>query len=681
MKTPSDDTKAPLVDELLGLEKQRLSGVRLDEASKGRYRELVRSLFGGADDDRRRFVRVDAYRPARIQVDGSELHAQVTSLSVGGLFLHTNDADPSLVGREVDVVVELRHVEQRPISLRAKVCRVASGLDEAPGFGVQLVDLPPEQRDSLAEQLKEQLLSALQTSEEQYRFFFEHSADVALLLDRRSRVQQVSEAGASLLGATRATLAGVGFDALVALEDLPRAQEALEKLEEQDSVRLEIDLLDDRRERIPVLATFQAVRAHSLCVGSIVAADDLRERKRREQEQRTLERRLFQMDKLATLGQVTAGIAHDINNPLAYMLSNLTILEQNLGAVVESVDAAKSGRVASLPAEALEPLDGSLAELIGDSLEGCRRIRDIIKQLRDFSRVDNSAEIPVDVNAAIDASIQVIRNLIDHHCRLERDYAAALPRTLCNFGRFSQVVLNLLSNAVKAFEGRDRDHNSIRVTTRQTEAGIVVSVTDNGRGIAPELRSRILEPFFTTRAQSGGTGLGLAIVQDNVRMLGGALELESALGKGTTFSFTLPLRAPPPEKMRPPSGPPSSPARRRRVLIVDDDPAVLRSYKRLLGARYEVVPTPSAERALELVGQQHFDAILCDLMMPGMTGVEFHRSLSGKDPEAARHTILMTGGVFEKGDHDALAELDVLVLTKPVDPEELLEALSSVVVD
>ncbi len=677
MKTRSADTKAPLVEELLGLEKQRLSGVRLDEAAQSRYRELVRSLFGGADDDRRRFVRVDAHRPARIQVDGSELPAQVTSMSVGGLFLHTNDADPSLVGREVDVVVELRHVEQRPISLRAKVCRVASDPNEAPGFGVELVELAPEQRDSLADQLKEQLLSALQTSEEQYRFFFEHSADVALLLDRRGCVQQVSEAGASLLGATRETLTGVGFDALVALEDLPRAQEALEKLEEQDSVRLEIDLLDDKRERIPVLATFQAVRAHSLCVGSIVAADDLRERKRREQEQRTMERRLFQMDKLATLGQVTAGIAHDINNPLAYMLSNLTILEQNLGAVVESVDAARDGRIAKASPEALEALDGSLPELIGDSLEGCRRIRDIIRQLRDFSRVDSSAEIAVDVNAAIDASIQVIRNLVDHQCQLERDYTPDLPRTLCNFGRLSQVVLNLLSNAVKSFERRNREHNKIHVATRQSDSGIVISVTDNGRGIAPELRSRILEPFFTTRAQSGGTGLGLAIVQDNVRMLGGTLEIESALGEGTRFSFTLPIRTPAPERETAPSSRPSSPTR-RRILLVDDDPAVLRGYKRLLDSKYEVTASASAAHALELAGQSEFDAILCDLMMPEMTGVEFHRALSVENAQAAGRMILMTGGVFVQGDQAALADLDVLVLTKPIDPHELIEAIASV---
>jgi PAS domain S-box-containing protein len=669
--------KDQLVDELLGLEEQRLSATPLGAASQARYRQLVRTLFGGAEDDRRRFVRVDARRPARIQHAGFELPAEVTSMSVGGLFLHTEEPDPALVGKEVDVVVELHHVEKHPISLRARVCRVASAPDQAQGFGVELLDLDAQQRDSLANQLKEQLLAALQASEEQYRFFFEHSSDVALLLDRGGHVQQVSEAGASLLGCTHDTLSGAHLDALVALDDLPRATEALEKLEEQNSVRIEIELLDRNGGRIPVLATFQPVRAHSLCVGSIVAADDLRERKRREQEQRTMERRLFQMDKLATLGQVTAGIAHDINNPLAYMLSNLTVLEQNLDGLVEAVGAARSGRVASMTPKALESLNGSLPELIGDSLEGCRRIRDIIKQLRDFSRVDNSAEIPVDVNAAVDASIQVIRNLINHHCQLERDYAADLPRTLCNFGRFSQVVLNLLSNAVKAFEGRDRDRNRIRVTTRQTESGIVVSVTDNGRGIAPELRSRILEPFFTTRARSGGTGLGLAIVQDNVRMLGGTLEIESALGEGTTFSFTLPVRTPPPEKERPPSGHPSSPAR-RRILIVDDDPAVLRGLKRLLGARYEVVPSPSATHALELVGQHHFDAILCDLMMPEMTGVEFHRSLSERDPESARRTILMTGGVFVQGDHDALADLDIVVLTKPVDPEDLIAALASV---
>ena len=396
MNGQASQPKDQLVDELLGLEKQRLSATPLGAASQARYRQLVRTLFGGAEDDRRRFVRVDARRPARIQHAGFELPAQVTSMSVGGLFLHTEEPDPALMGKEVDVVVELHHVEKHPISLRARVCRVASAPDQAQGFGVELLDLDAQQRDSLANQLKEQLLAALQASEEQYRFFFEHSSDVALLLDRGGHVQQVSEAGASLLGCTRDTLSGAHLDALVALDDLPRATEALEKLEEQNSVRIEIELLDRNGGRIPVLATFQAVRAHSLCVGSIVAADDLRERKRREQEQRTMERRLFQMDKLATLGQVTAGIAHDINNPLAYMLSNLTVLEQNLDGLVEAVGAARSGRVASMTPKALESLNGSLPELIGDSLEGCRRIRDIIKQLRDFSRVDNSAEIPVE---------------------------------------------------------------------------------------------------------------------------------------------------------------------------------------------------------------------------------------------------------------------------------------------
>ncbi len=244
-----------------------------------------------------------------------------------------------------------------------------------------------------------------------------------------------------------------------------------------------------------------------------------------ESEHRELQARFAQTDRLRSIGTLAAGIAHEINNPLAYLLLNLAFVSEELPKLLQA-QSKSSDR------------SREISEVLEHARDGAERIRDIVRSIQTFSRPENQSRAPLDVAPVLEATIAMVFNEIRHRAQLVKEYAE-VPQVVANEALLGQVFLNLILNAVQALpEGRDG--NEIRIALWSSPGQVAVEVRDNGSGIPLDVRERIFEPFFTTKPVGVGTGLGLAICHGIVTSLGGTLSFESEEGKGTVFHVELP---------------------------------------------------------------------------------------------------------------------------------------------
>jgi signal transduction histidine kinase len=365
--------------------------------------------------------------------------------------------------------------------------------------------------------------------------------------------------------------------------------------------------------------------------------------------------RQAQTERLAALGTLAAGVAHEINNPLTYVLINLERAQREL--------AARAG----------EPGIEDVRTMLADALEGVERIRGVTHSIREFSTVDDAAGAPIDVGEVVESVLRLVASDLAQRARLEKDLRRT-PEVIATRARLGQVVLNLLLNAIQALPAdRDASQNLVRVETRLAGDQVVIEVRDNGAGIPDGLHGRIFEPFFSTKPMGGGAGLGLSICHGIVRSLGGAITFESRAGSGTTFQVALPAAPARPREAR---GAPA-PSPRRRVLVVDDEPVLLSALGRTLGERHDVVRSRGGRDALDrLRSDAGYDAIVCDLHMPDVSGREFHAAVRALEPTLADRIIFMTGGVFTDAMREFLAGVSNPVLDKPIDLIRLDELLA-----
>jgi signal transduction histidine kinase len=361
--------------------------------------------------------------------------------------------------------------------------------------------------------------------------------------------------------------------------------------------------------------------------------------------------RLMQADRLAAVGTLAAGVAHEINNPLAYLLGGLDFVEREVAGVASQVP----GR--------LDEARAVLAEM----RVGGERIRQIVRDLKTFSRAGDDAQGLQDVRRIAESSINLASSEISRCARVVREYGPA-PAVRANEARLGQVLLNLLVNAAQAFApGADVSRNEIRVRTRAAPRDrVVVEIADTGPGIPPAILRRIFEPFFTTKPVGVGTGLGLWICRNLVAAMDGEIEVESRLGEGSTFRVILPAVLRPAEPRVSPEV--RTATARGRVLVVDDEALVAKAVQRTLADEHDVVVETSARAALArlLVGEP-FGAILCDVMMPEMTGMELHATLAASRPEDARRVAFLTGGACTPDAARYLGSLPNAQVEKPFD--------------
>ena len=319
-----------------------------------------------------------------------------------------------------------------------------------------------------------------------------------------------------------------------------------------------------------------------------------------------MQAQLLQADRLAAIGVLAAGVGHEINNPLTYVVGNLDF-------ALESAPPAEE-----------------LREVLTEARDGALKIAEIVKSLRLFSRNDPTEQSDVRVEDVLESSIRIAENHIRHHGHLVRSYSTT-PLVVVSESRLAQVCLNLLTNAAQAIVATEREHAEIRVCTGVDVRGrVFISVSDNGPGIPPEVMDRIFDPFFTTKPVGVGTGIGLSVCLGIVQSMGGEITVTSAPHVRTEFIVSLPLAALPAASTDIPPAPLTPlPKRKATTLVIDDDVAVARYVARILKNDHSTVTTvSSAKAALELLAAGHdFDLILCDLMMPEMNGVELYEIL------------------------------------------------------
>ncbi len=387
---------------------------------------------------------------------------------------------------------------------------------------------------------------------------------------------------------------------------------------------------------------------------------------------KSLESRLRVTDRMASVGTLAAGVAHEINNPLTFVSTNVELAAAEIPALAARLRASPDPDALRAIADRLDSLGAALC----DARSGSHRVRAIVRDLMTFSRDAEDRRERVDLARVIDGTIGLAWNEIRHRARLVKTYRAT-QAVEASEGRLGQVVLNLLVNAAQALPEGHVDEHEIRVTTRDRGPGVELSIRDTGAGIDPRDLPRVFEPFFTSKVRGTGTGLGLAICQGIVSSLGGEITIESELGRGTTVRVLLPAAPALPASAAEPREPAHEAPERRagcargRVLVIDDEPQLVSTLVRLLSEEHDVVGETDARTALRRLSQDRFDVVLCDLMMPDVTGMELHAELSRRDPVLADRIVFLTGGAFTASARAFLDRVRNARLEKPFDGESL----------
>ncbi len=387
--------------------------------------------------------------------------------------------------------------------------------------------------------------------------------------------------------------------------------------------------------------------------------------------ERVVRSKLLQADRLATVGMLSAGVAHEINNPAAFMLLGLDVLSRTL-----------SGPLVSMPAEVAE----QVRQLVADLKDTGRRIVEIARDMRTFASPPSSTSgrrTLVDVSRTIESALTITRAQIVERADFDLDLAADLPLVSMDDGRLGQVVVNLLVNAAQAIAEARAQRGSmpagdrVRVATRHDGDSVEIVVQDTGIGIKPELIERVFVPFFTTKLSGAGMGLGLAISRSIVEAAGGTIVVESpvpGLSAGSRFIIRLPVFAPELE-LAPPADDAIRPTRSRSLLLIEDEPLLGRALADQLSEVHDVTLVGSGEEALDLLARRSFDAILCDVLMSSMGGVELYRALRKDRRELCGRFVFMTGVGFAPELDVLVGEDGVPVLEKPFPIETALSVI------
>ena len=407
-----------------------------------------------------------------------------------------------------------------------------------------------------------------------------------------------------------------------------------------------------------------------MCVGQDVTAH------RRQRAQTAI------AERIGSVGLLAAGLAHEVNNPLSYLLDSLRVLTERLA----------------------DDPDGAL--LVADAADASQSIARVVASLDAFAGVDHGSEMgPCSVVEALQSAAAAASGSVHNRAQLKQSYDS-FPAVLAPAGALAQLFLNLIVNAAQAIPEGERASHTIALRCSSDGDHVVVEVRDDGVGIDEADISRLFDPFFTTRSVGEGAGLGLAVCRGIVDRCGGRMEVDSLRGFGTTVRVLLPFAPgaeeglsshdqaplaavtpaatapePPPAEPTPIAIPPSEAAADAsagpRVLVVDDDERVARAVARSLRRRYTVDVVHSATCARASLAGARYDAIVCDLMMPDGTGNELHAWMEAHHPRLADRMLLVTGGALTPETRRFLARGVVPCLLKPIDPEQLHGALDT----
>ncbi len=438
----------------------------------------------------------------------------------------------------------------------------------------------------------------------------------------------------------------------------PRARSAfLTQLRRDGAVSdylLRLRRSDDSSIWVEVTATLHAVdNDGSRRLDAIVR--DVSERRKLEDQGRDLSQQLGQAEKMAALGQTVSGVAHELNNPLATILT-------------------WAERLAARPVDA--DTRRGLETILGES----ERAAKIVRNLLTFARKRNTTRAQVDLNAIVreTLALRAYKQRISNVTIVDA-LARGLPQLFADPHQVKQVLLNLVINAEQAMlAAHGRGTLVARTWYDSTEDAVMLELNDDGPGVPEEVRTKIFDPFFTTKAVGKGTGLGLAVAYALVEEHGGRITVESASGAGASFIVSFPA-ATGMRQTRPAAVPVPPAATGSSVLVVEDEPALASAVAdALTDAGYRVDRAGDGEEALERIAGKVYDLVVCDLKMPRLDGPSFYRILSKRKPALARHVLFVTGDVAGTEAERFLLESGCRWLLKPFRLNDLLRVASDV---
>jgi PAS domain S-box-containing protein len=460
---------------------------------------------------------------------GFSYFREAVDLGINGVFDF-----PVLAGQEVVGVLEFFAREPKEPDL---------GLLEAMrSIGTQLGRVFERQR---AEQ-------ALRLSERRYRQLTEGASDAIIVADQRGIITLFNPAAQELFGYSESEAVGKPITLLMLAEYREKHEAGLQRYVETRQARIvgSTCQLQGIRKTGEVFPLELSLSALELTEG-VVFLGSIRDMT----ESYRMRARLVQAEKMASLGLLSAGVAHEINNPLAYVAGNLAAIERDVLDLVKVLtlhDLGRDSLAAAQPklAERISALEeeidlsfirSNIGTILKSTRDGTKRIADIVKNLRGFARLDRAKRDRINLHDAVEQSLEMIRGRLSHRkITVMKDFGD-LPLVTCAPAEINQVVLNLLVNAMQAIEATGREDGRISIRTRADRDTILIEIEDNGRGIASDDLPRVFDPFFTTKPQGEGTGLGLSISHGIIADHAGRLDVESIPGQGSTFRIVLPL--------------------------------------------------------------------------------------------------------------------------------------------
>lgn len=516
---------------------------------------------------------------------------------------------------------------------------------------------------------------------QRYELLIRRTRDIILFIGRNGKITDANEAACLAYGYSRDELLRLAISDLRA----PDTRDSVSvQLEEAFSQGLLFETFHVRKDgsTFPVeVGSRNAKIGDEMMLISIIR--DISER-------RQMQAKLVQADRLAAVGTLAAGVAHEINNPLTYVLGNLELIERDLSIIID----------ASLADENLSGAALRLAHRVAVAREGAERVRGIVRGLKSFSRPDDERLEVVNLFHVLDSSVNLASNELRHKGTLERDYLP-IPFVLGNPARLGQVFLNVVINAAQALPDGHFEQNHVRVKTFTDSLGnAVIEISDTGVGVPDTMLGRVFDPFVSTKPVGEGTGLGLFISRGIVLAHHGDIAITSHEGRGTTVTITLPAapsthteptsqpnyRVTPTALLsdRPSSEPPSSGQNTLRrskslksVLVVDDDVALGRAIASFLRDSWLVHFVDTSVSALELLRHgRRFDALLIDIMMPGVSGNQLVELIHNESPEIVQKIVLMSGGVVQPHLKQRIDELMIRFIEKPFSLEAVQKILS-----
>jgi len=392
--------------------------------------------------------------------------------------------------------------------------------------------------------------------------------------------------------------------------------------------------------------------------GRIEHYTDITNRKQAEERERQMQEELNLSSRLATIGELASGIAHEINNPLTAIVGFSQML---------------MGR----------GMPDSVKEELGIINDNAQRVAKIVRNLLTFARQHKPGEEYVDINSLISGVLELrayemkVRN-IKVTTRLTPD----LPCTMADGGQLQQVLLNIILNAEQAMV-KAHNKGKLLIKTERINNSIRISFTDDGPGIASEHMDKLFDPFFTTKSMGEGTGLGLSISYGIIKEHNGKVNVKSKLGKGATFIVKLPIVAEP-KQLELAETAVEEPTRiiRAKIVVIDDEPAICQFLSLALTQEgYKVETIDNASAALERLKCERYNLILLDIRMEGMDGIELYRHLKEIAPSLQRRVVFITGDTMTPSTQNFLDKTKVRCISKPFDIEQLKKEINQILIE